>query len=58
MKTYYDIKVTLANSSSVLKLKGVSYSTITQLAVQGESNGGPIENITILKEYSKKQYKY
>lgn len=54
MKTYYDIEVTLSNSSSTLKLKGVSYSIITQLA--GDKNG-LVENIIILKEYSKKQYR-
>ena len=52
MKTYYDIEVKI--EGGVFRLKGVSYSIITQLAIQG----GPIVNIEIVKEYSKKISKY
>jgi hypothetical protein len=56
MKTYYDIEV--KTMGGVFRLKGVSYSLITQLAVQGDTNNGPIVNIEILKEYSKKISKF
>ena len=50
MKTIYDIIVTTI-SGDTFTLKGVSYSTVTQLAKQFDS----IKNIDIIKEYSKKQ---
>ena len=53
MKTIYDILVSTENGDT-FRLKGVSYSTITQLANQIDS----IQNIEILKEYSKKQNRY
>ena len=53
MKTIYDILVSTTNGDT-FRLKGVSYSMITQLANQIDS----IQNIEILKEYSKKQNRY
>ena len=53
MKTYYDITLITA-SGDTIKMKGVSYSLITQLSYQFES----VKEVVINKEYSKKISKY
>jgi hypothetical protein len=53
MKSVFDIKVTTA-SGDTFNLKGVPYSTVTQLSYQILT----IKNIEIVKEYFKKISKY
>ena len=53
MKTYYDITMVTASGDKI-KMKGVSYSLITQLSYQFES----VKEVIIDKEYSKKISKY
>ncbi len=53
MKSVFDIKVTTA-SGDTFNLKGVPYSTVTQLSYQILT----IKNIEIVKEYFKKESKY
>ena len=53
MKSVFDIKVTTA-SGDTFNLKGVPYSTVTQLSYQILT----IRNIEIVKEYFKKVSKY
>ena len=53
MKTYYDIILITANGDKI-KMKGISYSLITQLSYQFES----VREVIIDKEYSKKISKY
>jgi hypothetical protein len=53
MKTYYDITMVTASGDKI-KMKGVSYSLITQLCYQFES----VKEVIIDKEYSKKISKY
>ena len=53
MKTYYDITM-VTTSGDKIKMKGVSYSLITQLSYQFES----VKEVIIDKEYSKKISKY
>ena len=53
MKTYYDIILVTASGDKI-KMKGVSYSLITQLSYQFES----VKEVIIDKEYSKKISKY
>jgi hypothetical protein len=53
MKTYYDITL-ITTSGDTIKMKGISYSLITQLSYQFES----VKEVVINKEYSKKISKY
>ena len=53
MKSVFDIKVTTVGGDS-FNLKGVPYSTVTQLSYQILT----IKNIEIVKEYFKKVSKY
>lgn len=53
MKSVFDIKVTTVGGDT-FNLKGVPYSTVTQLSYQILT----IKNIEIVKEYFKKVSKY